>query len=177
MSGNHHGKHKRRGCDAPKSVRSEPVESETAEEAALGEDARWLTHANPVEGTDAFVSAAFGGPEVDREAESPGDTRLRGGDPDASKQDATFVGEEAPGGGNPTPDQDIVDDIGRASGIMYADDEPIAPEEKLLERDEERWEVHPASSDDYPRRDWERELDTDEEIRARLEKRKQPRPE
>ena len=42
---------------------------------------------------------------------------LTGGDVDADWEDAYAVGDEAPGGDNPTPDQDRVDDIGRALGI------------------------------------------------------------
>ena len=39
---------------------------------------------------------------------------LTGGDVDADWEDAYAVGDEAPGGDNPTPDQDIVDEIGGA---------------------------------------------------------------
>ena len=39
------------------------------------------------------------------------------GDIDADRESAYSVGDEAPGGDNPTPDQDIVDDIGRAVGV------------------------------------------------------------
>ena len=41
---------------------------------------------------------------------------LTGGDVDADWEDAYAVGDEAPGGDNPTPDQDRVDDIGKALG-------------------------------------------------------------
>ena len=41
---------------------------------------------------------------------------MTGGDVDADWESAYSVGDEAPGGDNPTPDQDIVDDIGRAVG-------------------------------------------------------------
>ena len=39
---------------------------------------------------------------------------ITGGDVDADVENAYFSGDEAPGGDNPTPDQDIVDDIGKA---------------------------------------------------------------
>jgi hypothetical protein len=58
------------------------------------------------------------------------------------------VGDEAPGGDNMTPDQDRVDDIGKALGIEYADEEELRGGEELLERDEHRWELDPASKDD-----------------------------
>ena len=41
----------------------------------------------------------------------------RRGDVDAKWEDAYAVGDEAPGGDNPTPDQDRVDDIGKALGV------------------------------------------------------------
>lgn len=74
---------------------------------------------------------------------------LTGGDVDADWESAYAVGDEAPGGDNPTPDQDIVDDIGRAVGVEYQDNEELKGEKKILERDKHRWELDPASSDDW----------------------------
>jgi Family of unknown function (DUF6335) len=74
---------------------------------------------------------------------------MTGGDVDADWESAYSVGDEAPGGDNPTPDQDIVDDIGRAVGVQYNDNEELKGEKKLLERDKHRWELDPASSDDW----------------------------
>jgi Family of unknown function (DUF6335) len=79
--------------------------------------------------------------------------KLTAGDVDAKWQDAYAVGDEAPGGDNPTPDQDRVDDIGRALGIQYQDNEELNPDEKVRERDRHRWELDPASSDDWPHKD------------------------
>ena len=50
---------------------------------------------------------------------------VTGGDPDVDIEDAYFTGEEAPGGDNPTPDQDIVEDIGKALGVTYNDNEEL----------------------------------------------------
>jgi hypothetical protein len=74
---------------------------------------------------------------------------LTGGDVDADWESAYSVGDEAPGGDNPTPDQDIVDDIGRAVGVEYQDNEELKGERKILDRDKHRWELDPASSDDW----------------------------
>lgn len=74
---------------------------------------------------------------------------ITGGDVDADWESAYSVGDEAPGGDNPTPDQDIVDDIGRAIGVQYEDNEELKGEKKILERDRKRWELDPASSEDY----------------------------
>ena len=78
---------------------------------------------------------------------------LTGGDVDADWEDAYAVGDEAPGGDNPTPDQDRVDDIGRALGIEYADNEELKAADKIIERDKHRWELDPASAEDYPDHD------------------------
>jgi hypothetical protein len=78
---------------------------------------------------------------------------LTAGDVDADWESAYSVGDEAPGGDNPTPDQDIVDDIGRAVGVEYQDNEELKGEEKIVRRDEHRWELDPASSEDWDDRD------------------------
>ncbi len=64
-------------------------------------------------------------------------------------EDAYFTGDEAPGGDNSTPDQDIVDDIGRALGVEYQDNEELRASDKVADRDKHRWELDPASSEDY----------------------------
>ena len=78
---------------------------------------------------------------------------LTAGDVDADWEDAYSVGDEAPGGDNPTPDQDRVDDIGKALGVQYEDNEELKASDKIAERDKHRWELDPASSDDYKDRD------------------------
>lgn len=78
---------------------------------------------------------------------------MTGGDVDADWESAETVGDEAPGGDNPTPDQDVVEEIGRALGIEYDDDEELQGGEEILERDRKRWELDPASSEDYEDRD------------------------
>ncbi len=78
---------------------------------------------------------------------------ITSGDVDADwETGAPLVGDEAPGGDNPTPDQDIVDDVGRAVGLEYQDSEELRTTEKVSERDRHRWELDPASSEDYPER-------------------------
>jgi hypothetical protein len=74
---------------------------------------------------------------------------LTGGDVDADWEDAYAVGDEAPGGDNPTPDQDVVDEIGAALGVTYQDDEELKAADKIIERDKHRWELDPASAEDY----------------------------
>jgi len=74
---------------------------------------------------------------------------MTAGDVDADWESAYSVGDEAPGGDNPTPDQDIVDDIGHAIGVEYQDNEELKGEAKISKRDRNRWELDPASSDDW----------------------------
>jgi len=74
---------------------------------------------------------------------------ITGGDVDANVGDAYFSGDESPGGDNQTPDQDIVDDIGKALGVEYHDAEELRASDKVVERDKHRWELDPASSEDY----------------------------
>ncbi|HEY6332307.1 MAG TPA: DUF6335 family protein [Blastocatellia bacterium] len=73
---------------------------------------------------------------------------LSGGDVDADWEHSDS-GEETVGGSAPTPGQDVVDELGEAVGIRYEDNEPLHTTEKLDERDRNRWELDPASSDDY----------------------------
>ncbi len=70
---------------------------------------------------------------------------LSGGDVDAAWDEAN-VGEETVGGMAPTPDQDVVEEIGAAVGIEYEDDEPLRTGDKLAKRDRQRWELNPESA-------------------------------
>ena len=74
---------------------------------------------------------------------------ITAGDVDADWGSAYSVGDEAPGGDNPTPDQDVVDDIGKALGVQYEDNEELKGEKKISDRDKKRWELDPASAEDY----------------------------
>ncbi len=87
----------------------------------------------------------------DRQQDAARSAELSGGDVDAAP-DQGNTGEEAVGGSTPTPDQDIVDEIGKAAGVMYQDNEPLKFDDKIAERDEQRWELNPASSEDYQER-------------------------
>jgi hypothetical protein len=77
---------------------------------------------------------------------------ITGGDVDASWESAYSTGDEAPGGDNPTPDQDVVDDIGRSLGLVYEDTEELKGADKIAERDKHRWELDPASAEDFEER-------------------------
>jgi hypothetical protein len=109
---------------------SEEVRSEFDEAAQLGLSEQWIKRL---------------------QEHHPASIELSGGDIDASWEDAD-VGEEAVGGENPTPDQDIVEGLGRAVGLIYEDGEPLHTTEKMEGRDEHRWELDPASSEGFDQR-------------------------
>lgn len=99
-------------------------------------------------------SAAAFGPEAmfDETAaagHAVGDASLSAGDIDARWDQAEAAGEETVGGSAPTPDQDMVDEIGIAAGITYQEGEPLRVGEKEEERDRHRWELDPASAEDF----------------------------
>jgi Family of unknown function (DUF6335) len=78
---------------------------------------------------------------------------LTAGDVDADWESADSSGDEAPGGDNPTPDQDVVDEIGRALGVEYDDDEELQGGDEIANRDRHRWELDPGSAEDSDDRD------------------------
>ena len=76
---------------------------------------------------------------------------LTGGDLDADWQGAEAVGDEAVGGHAPTPDQSVVDELGRAVGLDSEDGEELHSfEERVAERDHNRWELDRRSADSEP---------------------------
>ncbi|HNP30944.1 MAG TPA: DUF6335 family protein [Nitrospirales bacterium] len=75
---------------------------------------------------------------------------LSGGDPDAILDTGSY-GDETVGGSNPTPDQDNVDELGAAVGLTFEDSEELGGA-KVYDRDIYRWELDPASSEDYEER-------------------------
>jgi hypothetical protein len=62
------------------------------------------------------------------------DELLRVGDADTRVTDAAFVGDETPGGDNPTPDQNQVDDMGRAMGVQEEDSGSLRSSSEILDR-------------------------------------------
>jgi hypothetical protein len=73
---------------------------------------------------------------------------LTAGDVDARWQEAEDSGAETPGGHVATPDQDNVDEIGRAVGMEFQDNQELrTPGEILLRRDRRRWEMDRRSTD------------------------------
>lgn len=76
---------------------------------------------------------------------------LSGGDVDAAWA-LHMEGEEMVGGTVATPDQDVVDELGAAVGLEMDDRAFLRTTEILDQRDDRRWELEPASSEDYEER-------------------------
>lgn len=74
---------------------------------------------------------------------------ITGGDLEDDLYQAEVVGEEAVGGQNPTPDQNITENLQKAMGISAMDGEPVRTHSRLEQRDNHRWELDPASAEDY----------------------------
>jgi len=87
---------------------------------------------------------------ADRLQSNPGtNPTLSGGDIDARWEDAESAGDESVGGSTAIPGQNDVDEMGKAMGVTYTDGEELRVGEKQRSRDEQRWELDPASSEDY----------------------------
>ena len=80
------------------------------------------------------------------------DPSLSGGDVDARWDMAESQGDEAATGSQSTPGQNDTEETAAAMGITYADGEELKVGQKERSRDEHRWELDPASSDDYAER-------------------------
>jgi Family of unknown function (DUF6335) len=77
---------------------------------------------------------------------------LTGGDVDANWEQANAVGDEAVGGTVSTPDMNVVDELGAAVGLELDDRAFLRSNELLEQRDQQRWELSPESSEDYQNR-------------------------
>jgi hypothetical protein len=141
---------------APKAA-AQPAARKTPKPPALDRARRRLPDEerideSPTAEARVLASARTGSDELRERLEQHTESSpaLTGGDIDARWDDAYAVGDEAPGGDNPTPDQDRVEDIGRALGVTYEDNEELRGSDKIAKRDRHRWELDPASSDDWP---------------------------
>jgi len=127
---------------SPQGEGAPPIEDEIADEIEAQFD-EWQTL--PDENNELLEKIRL------HHSESP---ILSGGDVDAA-WDQADVGEETVGGSVPTPDQDVVDELGEAVGLIYDDYEPLHTAEKLERRDKHRWELNPASADEEGEKDEE----------------------
>ena len=74
---------------------------------------------------------------------------LSGGDLDADWRRAHHSGDEAVGGSVATPDQDVVDEIGRALGVGQPPDAEVRTSDEILrDRDRFRWHLEREAADE-----------------------------
>lgn len=86
------------------------------------------------------------GEEVARHPETG--PALTAGDLDADWRRAHDSGDEAVGGSVATPDQDVVDEIGRALGVPQDPDAPVRSSEEILhDRTRFRWHLERDAAD------------------------------
>ncbi|WP_392481774.1 DUF6335 family protein [Nostoc sp. C110] len=96
----------------------------------------------------------IGGSSIRKERREYTETspELTGGDVDAYWQDADAVGDEAVGGSTATPDKNVTEELEAAVGLEMADSEFLHTNDILEDRDGDRWELDPKSSEDYQER-------------------------
>jgi hypothetical protein len=66
--------------------------------------------------------------------------------------DPTRLGDETGDDSSPRPDENVADEIGAEAGVRYQDNEELRTVDKVAERDRVRWELNPASSEDFDER-------------------------
>jgi len=83
-------------------------------------------------------------PHVRRRQEIPREDDILVGDPDDLALANEYVGEDTPGASTPTPDQNGVDEIGRAYGLQEEDTGVLRSGAEVLDRrDRRRHELLP----------------------------------
>jgi hypothetical protein len=102
-------------------------------------------------GVKDLLGYNIGGRSIKAERQEYTETspELTGGDVDAYWQDADAVGDEAVGGSTSTPDKNVTEELETAVGLEMADSEFLHTNDILEERDGDRWELDPKSSEDY----------------------------
>ncbi|MBE9180408.1 hypothetical protein IQ268_17750 [Oculatella sp. LEGE 06141] len=106
---------------------------------------------------DELQGVEYRDPKAGQRLDRMGD-RMASGDettPDrnANLEQAKVVGDEAIGGTAPTPEQNLTESNAAAAGVEIPDRQPLAVEDMLDRRDDQRWELDPQSSDDYQEHD------------------------
>ncbi len=77
---------------------------------------------------------------------------VSGGDLDVNQYQAEVEGDEAVGGTTPTPDQNVTEYIEKSLGLEMDDRAFLRTNDILEQRDDQRWELDPTSSEDYQER-------------------------
>lgn len=77
---------------------------------------------------------------------------VSGGDMEVDQYQAEVDGEEAVGGTTPTPDQNVTEYIEKSVGLEMDDRAFLRTNDILEQRDDQRYELDPTSSEDYQER-------------------------
>jgi hypothetical protein len=133
-----------------RSTRSSGQASARAARRAMGRPAKAADPREPHQGSATAVAAEALRTGVlpngfrQRESIPHEDALMRAGDPDDDGLANEYVGEDVPGGSTPTPDQNEVDEIGRAYGVQDEDNGSLrTSSEVLARRDRRRPELLP----------------------------------
>jgi hypothetical protein len=86
---------------------------------------------------EALRTGVLPGPRSSRSS-SLQDEAIQVGDPDDDVMSNEYVGEDTPGGSTPTPDQNGVDEIGRAYGLQEEDSGALRSSSEVLARRDRR---------------------------------------
>jgi hypothetical protein len=99
---------------------------------------RWIAQAESRSLTGHFVDSLVKGlpDRLEDDPEIPGiETSLvRMGDPDVSALQNEYAGDESPGASTPTPDQNLIDETGRAYGVASAEGGMLRASSEVLDR-------------------------------------------
>ena len=99
---------------------------------------RWIGSAESRSPTGHLVQTLISGlpAEPPEEPEIPGNEvdLVRMGDPDVSALQNEYAGDESPGASSPTPDQNLIDETGRAYGVEDTQTGALRTSSEILDR-------------------------------------------
>ena len=130
----------------PKKSTDRASKSSTRPARARQQDADGRKQQSPTAVAAEALRTGVMPPTSRREAEIPHANRILAGDPDDGMLANEYSGENTPGGSSPTPDQNDVDEIGRAYGLQDEDSGELHSGGEVLERrDRHRSELNPPA--------------------------------
>jgi hypothetical protein len=126
--------------------RKQPPRKRTIRHRPVGEADQRPQHSGTAVVAEALKTGVLPPLGRSREEIPNEDDRICVGDPDDRALANEYVGEETPGGSSPTPDQNGVDDIGRAYGLQEEDSGALRSSFEVLDRrDRRRFELQPPA--------------------------------
>lgn len=103
----------------------------------------------PQELTESYGTGVHEQPDLDGQTLRDRSQGFNESDSMLTRIDTDAVGDQEVGGTAPTPDMDIVDELGAAVGVEMDDRAFLRTNEILEARDDRRWELDPEVSEDY----------------------------